>query len=538
MTNQQNQIELNGEEALARGALVAGVRMAAGYPGSPGVGVMNSLIEYAKQNGDLYVEWSLNERVALETCIGASIAGQRSLVCIKSVGMNVLLDPLMTLNLTGTHGGMVILLGDDPGAYGSQNEQDTRLMAPLIEIPMLEPVSPAEAYPMIRDAFELSERHNTAIVLRITRSFAQQVDRLDFDEAPRLDHQLGLARHPYRYFPYPGNAVEMHRQLHRRLDGFESEMATFCWDQILGESTLGVIAAGFTYSKLIDVLGDSLDQKLSILKLSTLYPLPKEIIVQFFGQCQSILVLEECDAYVETGIKAIAYDQNADVKIFGKQSGHLPVGDELLRWQMQAALERFSPGFHPFRPYIKANQAQERPHKGNHCAASPNEHILALLKEVARELDQDPILIADPGCWVKVAGELDAKYAIGSAVAVASGMAKSGVDERVVALFGDSAFFHMAIPAICNAVYQRANLFILLLNNGGAMSTGKQPTPASGVDTLGKSAPVLDIIEIAKACGLPMVHHLPVGASDDEIKAVLKIGLSGKELSMLLLDVE
>ena len=146
MMNQRTRINLNGEEALARGALAAGVRMAAGYPGSPGVGVMNFLIEHARQNQNLYVEWSLNERVALETCIGASIAGQRSLVCIKSVGMNVLLDPLMTLNLTGTHGGMVILLGDDPGAYGSQNEQDTRLMAPLIEIPMLEPASPGEAF--------------------------------------------------------------------------------------------------------------------------------------------------------------------------------------------------------------------------------------------------------------------------------------------------------------------------------------------------------------------------------------------------------
>ena len=187
---------------------------------------------------------------------------------------------------------------------------------------------------------------------------------------------------------------------------------------------------------------------------------------------------------------------------------------------------------------MEVNQAEERPQKRNHCAASPNEHILALLKDVAAQLDQNPILIADPGCWVKVAGELDAKYAIGSAVAVASGLAKSGVDERVVALFGDSAFFHMALPAICNAVYQRANLFILLLNNGGAMSTGKQPTPASGVDTLGKPAPVLDIVEIAKACGVPKVHHLTVGASDDEIKAMLKIGLSDQSLCMLLLDVE
>lgn len=538
MTNQGKQINLNGEEALARGALTAGVRMAAGYPGSPGVGVMNFLIEHARQKNDIYVEWSLNERIALEICTGASIGGQRSLVCIKSVGMNVLLDPLMTLNLTGTHGGMVILLGDDPGAYGSQNEQDTRLMAPLIEIPMLEPASPVEAYQMIQDAFDLSERYNTAIVLRITRSFSQQTDHFTVEETPRPDRQLGLVRHPYRFFPYPGNAVEMHRQLHQRLVGFENEIKEASWDQIRGNGPRGVIAAGFAYQKLIDVVGDSLNQDLSILKLSTLYPLPQEIITQFLDHCEVVLVLEECDAYVETAIKAIAFDRKVGGKIVGKQTRHLPVGDELLRWQIQAALERFSPGLQPSRAYLETNQAEERPWKRNNCAASPNERILDLIKDVAAHLHQEPILIADPGCWVKVAGELDAKYAIGSAVAVASGLEKSGVDERVVALFGDSAFFHTALPAICNAVYQRSNLFILLLNNGGAMSTGKQPTPASGINTLGKPAPVLDIVEIAQACGVPSVQHLPIGASDDEIKTMIKIGLVAKELSLLLLNVE
>jgi indolepyruvate ferredoxin oxidoreductase alpha subunit len=160
-----------------------------------------------------------------------------------------------------------------------------------------------------------------------------------------------------------------------------------------------------------------------------------------------------------------------------------------------------------------------------------------LLKSAAADLNQEPILISDPGCWVKVAGELDAKYAIGSAVAVASGLAKSGVKQRAVALFGDSAFFHSAIPAICDAVYHRANLFILLLNNGGAMSTGKQPTPANGMNALGESAPRLDILEIVRACGVPSVYHLPVGACDDEVAAMLKVGLSEENLTMLLLDV-
>lgn len=532
------QYNCNGEEALARGALEAGVRMAAGYPGSPGVGVMDFLIDYARTEPDLYIEWSLNERVALEVCIGASIAGQRSLVCIKSVGMNVLLDPLMTLNLTGVHGGLVILLGDDPGAYGSQNEQDTRLVAPLVEIPMLEPAAPHEAYQMVQDAFALSERFNSAIVLRITRSFAQQVDCLSIEELSRPDHHLGLLRQPYRWFPYPGNAVEMHRQQHQRLVAFEKEVGKYHWDQIQGKGSIGVIAAGFTYQKLADILGPSLDQDLIVLKLGTLFPLPGDIITEFLDQCQTVLVLEECDAYIETRVKAIAFDHRVSTKIVGKQTGHLPVGDELLRWQIQSALESLLPGFQPARNYQESNQLEERPRKRNHCAASPNEHILALIKDAAAQLGKDPILISDPGCWVKVAGDMDAKYAIGSAVAVASGLSKAGVEERVVALFGDSAFFHMALPAICNAVYQRANLFVLLLNNGGAMSTGKQPTPAGGFDALGEPAPRLDILEITQACGVPKVSHLPVGVSDEKIKTTIKAGLSDDVFSMLLLDVE
>jgi indolepyruvate ferredoxin oxidoreductase alpha subunit len=537
MTIQQSLIEINGEEALARGALAAGVHMAAGYPGSPGVGVMNDLIAYARINDDLYVEWSLNERIALETCIGASIAGRRSLVCVKSVGMNVLLDPLMTLNLTGVHGGMVILLGDDPGAYGSQNEQDTRLIAPLIEIPMIEPATPAEAFVMIQQAFDLSEYLKTAIVLRITRSFSQEIEAVKLSEASRYDHRLGLVRHPYRFFPYPGNAVKMHRELHLRLDRFDRESEGTQWNHIQGAGRLGIVAVGYSYRKLMDVIGDPIDPDFCVLKLSTIYPLPNSLLSKFLDRCDSVLVLEECDAFIENNLKAIAFDQNSRVNIYGKNTGHLPVGDELFRWQIQRALEVLHPGFEPYKAYLKESQDQERPQKKNHCASSPNEHILALLGDAARELDQDPILIADPGCWVKVAGQLDAKYAIGSAVAVAGGLNHCGVEERVVALFGDSAFFHMAIPAICNAVYQRANLFMLILNNGGAISTGKQPTPASGINTLGQPAPMLNIAEIAEVCGVPKVHHLPEGASDDEIKARLKIGLSDHCLSMLLLDV-
>ena len=488
--NNATQRTFNAEEALAQGAITAGVRLVTSYPGSPGIGVMNTLIAHAKKTDEVYVEWSVNERVALEMGIGASMAGRRSLVCVKSVGMNVLLDPLMTLNLIEIHGGLVILLGDDPGGYGSQNEQDTRLLAHLMEIPMLEPSSTSEGYAMMCDAFVLSERFKIPIILRITRSFTQQADTFlpELKSAELQTGNLGLVREPYRYVPYPGNAVEMHRQLHQRLDHFAGWTDTTNWDQIIGLGTYGVLAAGFCYQKLMDVIGESVPGNLRILKISTLYPLPTEMIKRFLADCDHILVLEESDAFVENGVCALAHRVELKTRVLGKLSGHLPMGGELFRWQIQAVLEDFLPSFRPSRVYSPANEAAEVPAKNNHCASSPNEEILEIIKEAAAELRQKPILIADPGCWVKVAGELDGKFAIGSSVAVASGLIKAGVDEPVVALFGDSAFFHSAIPAICNAAYNESNVFIILLDNHGALSTGRQPTPAMGVDFNRKSS--------------------------------------------------
>ena len=198
------------------GPLVSGVKVVTSYPGSPSSETVEVLIALAERH-DLHVEWSSNEKVAMEIGIGVSIAGRRALVCTKSVGMNVMIDPLMALNLTPVHGGLVILLGDDPGGYGSQNDQDTRPLAPMLEMPWLEPATPAEGFAMMRAAFEISERFHTAVIVRITRSFVQQAEPVDVPEGPYPQPDLGLVREPWRFVPVPRNVVEKHRALHERL---------------------------------------------------------------------------------------------------------------------------------------------------------------------------------------------------------------------------------------------------------------------------------------------------------------------------------
>jgi indolepyruvate ferredoxin oxidoreductase alpha subunit len=529
--------DINGEEALALGAVAAGISMATSYPGSPSSGTMQALIELAKEY-DFYVEWSANERVALEMGIGASMAGWRSLVCVKSVGMNVMVDTLMCLNLTGVNGGLVILLGDDPGAYGSQNDQDTRMLAPLLELPMLEPASPSQGFEMMKQAFELSERFNLAVILRITRSFSQYQETFKSEIEVVSQASRGYQAELYRFVPYPGNAVEMHANLHQRLAAFETWTNTTHHNEIIGEGPKGIIAAGFAYRKLMDVLGDAIPIGFRILKLGCLNPLPKQVVKDFARGCDEILVLEETDPYVENQLKVALFDLGLSVTVMGKQNRYVNWEGELFRWHIDKVLETFIPDFTPEHQYLAANENTERPIEADHCQYYAYEGILELLLEASHELNQIPIIIADPGCMVKVADQLDAKFAIGSSVSVASGLSKVGYGEKVVAIFGDSAFFHSTIPAICNAANNQSELLMILLDNSGAAATGLQPSMVTGRDARGEPTIKLNIPSIAQACGVEFILSLGEKATNGEIRKTIKEALVFRGLALVIISVK
>ncbi len=529
--------EHTGEEALALGAVAAGISMATSYPGSPSSGTMKTLVEVARAY-KIHVEWCANERVALEMAIGASIAGRRALVCVKSVGMNVIVDPLMCLNLTGVNGGLVILLGDDPGAYGSQNEQDTRTLAALTELPMLEPASPSEGFEMMKGAFELSERFNIVVILRITRSFAQNREAFKPQMGNLSQVTRGYQAEPYRFVPYPGNAVAMHANLHQRLADFETWANGAHYNEIMGDGPKGILAAGFVHRKLMDVLGDAPPGELRILKLGCLHPLPRQAIGDFARGCEEILVLEETDPYVETQLKAALYDSGISVRVKGKPGGHVNWEGELFRWHIQEALEAFIPTFKPVYPYLAADEATERPIKVDHCQHYAYEEVLNMLLDVSCEMNQKAIITADPGCMVKVVDQLDAKYAIGSAVGIASGLAKAGCEGKAVAFYGDSAFFHSTIPAICNAAYNQSEVLMILLDNGGAASTGSQPSMSTGLDAFGDPAPKLSIPAIAQACGVGLIYNLEEDCSRFEIREAIKAGFGFEGLALVIVPVE
>ncbi len=506
---------ITSAQALARGALAAGVKVVTSYPGSPSSETVELLIELAGPH-DLHVEWSSNEKVAMEIGIGVSIAGRRALVCTKSVGMNAMVDPLMVLNLTPVHGGLVILLGDDPGGYGSQNDQDTRPIASMLEMPMMEPATPAEGFAMIQAAFAVSEQYHTAVIVRETRSFTQQAEPVDIPDGPYTQPDLGLVREPWRFVPVPNNVVKKHRDLHERLTALESWANDAPFNRIEGNAERGIVAAGFIHRKLLDILGDEPRDDLGVLKLGVLYPLPRDLVARFLSDCRDVLVLEENEPYLEPQIKAVAHDSGSRARIYGKQTGHIRREGELFRWQVQQALEWFLPGFVPARSYLEKGEAAERPPRENHCAGCRFGVIVDVLREVAAGLGQNPVLIADPGCLTPVADRIDAKFAIGSAVGVADGLARAGIGERAVALFGDSSFFHTTLPAIVNAVHNASDILMVVLDNGATVTSGFQPHPGVASDARGRPAPALDIERIARACGVEDVHT--VGPHDLEAR--------------------
>jgi indolepyruvate ferredoxin oxidoreductase alpha subunit len=524
---------LTGDEALAYGALSSGVKLVTSYPGSPSSGTVEALIDLAKKH-DIYVEWSSNEKVAMEMGIGASIAGRRALVCVKSVGMNAMVDPLMALNLTPVNGGLVILLGDDPGGYGSQNDQDSRPFATLLEMPMMEPATPAEGYVMMHEAFRVSEQYQTTVIIRETRSFSQREGSVPISDEPYQEANFGLVREPYRFVPVPKNAVEKHRDLHNTIEALSDWADGTPYNKATGKGTKGILCAGFAYRKLLDVIGDEDPEAFRLLKLGVLFPLPRNVIAEFLLSCEDVLVFEEIEPYIESYVKAIAFDIGCMAKILGEQSQYLSREGELFRWQIQRALKEFIPEFVSMRDFTKDKEAEERPKKKDFCGDCQYDRVLDKLEEAAESLGQKPVLVGDPGCLVTVADRLDAKYAIGSAVGVADGLSKVGIDERAVAIFGDSAFFHTSIPAICNAVHNRSNILMVILDNNTTATSGFQPHPGVARDAMGREAPALEMAQIVEACGVKNVYNVDSDEIDTALTDTFRKALSQDELTLIV----
>ena len=343
-----------------------------------------------------------------------------------------------------------------------------------------------------------------------------------------------MARETLRYVPYPGNAVAKHRALHRRLQQAEEWVADAAYNRAAAAPAQagparGIIGAGFCARKLTDVIGDA--NGVGRLELGGIFPLPAAPLRAFLEAHDEVLVLEENEPYLEQRIAALAHAHRLPTRVRGKLTGEVARCGELYRWQIAAAVAGFAPDLPRAGRFTQAAEAAERPPRRNHCAGCPFARLIDAVQEwLAAAGRGDAWLVADPGCLATEAPRLDAKYAMGSAVAVADGLLHAGQD--AVALFGDSAFFHAALPALCNAYAQGANLAAIVADNSGAVTTGRQPHPGSGRSALGTPAPRLDMLTLARACGASHAAR----AALSELPDALPAALDGPGVRVLVVD--
>ncbi len=532
----------SGALALAHAAIESGVSLVTGYPGSPATAVVNAILDLTSPD-DVKVEWISNEKVAMEIAFGASLGGQRALLCVKGVGLNIGLDPLMTMNLSGCRAGFVILVGDDPGGWGSQNEQDSRALAALMELPWLEPTTVSDAHTAMRDAFALSEEMELPVVLRITRALAVAEEEIKTWQVPRTKHlQSGappaFQREFMRWVVLPINVVPYHRRLLERLSVVQDRFERSALNGVTGDGLQGVVTSGFTYQKLLDLLGGTIPAGMRVLRLGTFYPLPARWLTEFLITVESALVVEETAPLIERGLRDIAQNAGLTLPIYGRDTAHLPTVGELFAADLTKALKRFLPGL--ALPTAE-EQSRPRPSRQPLCDGCPYLPTFDGLQAViAQRGGRDPfIVVGDPGCMVRAQMPpyelMDVKHSLGSAIGMATGIAaaQGRAGKRVIALCGDSGFLHSGLNGLVDAARLGVRLLVLVLDNGTTALSGGQPHPASPVDTRGRSRRTVDLAALAHAAGAGVVRVADLDNGED-IQPALAQGLDFDGLAVVI----
>lgn len=535
---------ISGAHALARGAIGAGVSLVTGYPGSPATAVVNAILEMTKPD-EVQVEWTSNEKVAIEMAFGASVGGTRALLCVKSVGLNIALDPLMAFNLSGCNAGLVILVGDDPGSWGSQNEQDSRILAQAAELPLLEPATVSDARDVMLQAFQLSEEMGLPVIARVTRALVlaqtwEVADQRRSDENfPSLVPPPAYQREMMRWTVLPINVVDYHRRLLQRLGQAKIRFEESPLNVEKGNGSHGVIAAGFAYQKLVETLGGDLSA-LRILRLGTCHPLPTDRITAFLRKTESVLVLEETAPLIERAVQAVAQRAKLTLPILGRDSGHVPRAGELFAPHIAAALNHFLPGL---ALPTEGETTRPMPSRQPLCDGCPYIPIFDALVSVMEQAGgrDEFIVVGDTGCMVR--GQLppyellDVKISLGSSVGTATGIALSQkrehAEKRVIALCGDSALLHSGINGLIDAARVGANMLVLILDNGTTALSGGQPHPASQTDARGSLRHAVDLIALVRAANVKDVHLVNLDRGDD-VQAAIQTGIDCDGLSVII----
>ena len=516
-------ILLMGNNAIARGALEAGVKVVAGYPGTPSSEILATIAKDAKKY-DIHVEWSTNEKVAYEVAYGAALSGVRALMTTKHLGVNVLSDALLVSAYTGVNGGLVIVTADDIHPFSSQNAEDTRYYAKLAKIPCLEPSNIQEAKDMILDAFELSEELKLPVLFRVTDRICHAKSGAVLGEIKHLDRKATFTKEDSRYVMIAPNARNRVGWLNEQIDKAASISENYPQnkaEQVQG-AKLGVIAAGIPYEhtvEALDVLG--LKDKVSILKLGFTFPLPKQKIASFLRAHPRVLLAEEIEPIIETEVHSIAHQLEIAVQIHGRLDGYVPTEHELTPERVGTSITQILKIDDPELQGLEFSAPEMIRRIPNLCAGCPHAASYYALKVARRMKGGGGAVTGDRGCYNQGTNPplsaIDTCVCMGASISMASGLYHSGVEGPIVAVIGDGTFFHNGIHPLINAVHNTADIAVLILDNGWTGMTGHQPNANTGLNVLGEPVPRVSIEEVVKACG---VKHLQVVSPYDVDEAV------------------
>ncbi len=501
---------MSGNEAIARGAYEAGVRVGTAYPGTPSTEILENLRTYPGVN----VEWSVNEKVAVEVASGASFSGARAIVAMKHVGLNVAADPLMTLAYTGVGGGMVVVTADDPGMHSSQNEQDNRFFARFAGIPMFEPGDSDEARRLTRAAFDLSERFDTPVLLRVTTRISHSKGIVNLEEPETRPGAQRIPLSPPKYVMLPSFARQRAVVKLERLSGLRRETEKWVFSEKgTGDGKTGVITSGVCYHYVREVAPD-----LDILRPVMTYPFPDESVKQFAKTHEKILVIEELDTYLTDQVRALGMevqdlgswwklgelDPDRVAKMLGKPVCEIPVTE----------------GWPAAAPVM--------------CPGCPHRSTFAVLKELGVEAT------GDIGCYTLGAlPPLNAMHTcvnMGGGVSHAFGIEKAhgpSASETTVAVIGDSTFLHSGITSLLDIVYNGGTTTTIILDNSTTAMTGRQHHPGTGFRLDGTPAPAVDLETLCRALGVNDIHT--IGAYNlDLLRRTIKEALARREPSVII----
>lgn len=467
-----------GNTALVRGMVEAGVRVVTSYPGSPTPEIATAIASIPKDRRPFHFEFCVNEKVAVEVAYGAAVNGSPSVVFFKSVGLNVASDTFVQLNHMEIPGGLVVIVGDDPGAHSSQNEQDNRHFARMSYTPLLEPASPSEAYAFLLAAVSMARKHRMAVMLRLTTHVCHAKEMVAFGArvTPPADDTAGFDGSGGSHIPIGAMVARMKKRAIERLKSSHEPGL----DRIVenGNPKRGVITAGLPFLSVLDALKGT-DRKPDILKLGIVHPLDRELLTSFLRTHSEVLVLEELDDFIEQSVKAVAHDSGVPTRVFGKGCTEDWIG-EFTPGRVREILHRLWPDSVDAPVSVDGNLAAPVRFP-QMCPGCGHRSAFFAIGKALRESD---MTVADIGChtlgYLPPHGIGRLLMSMGASTGIAQGLSLSDPGRRAVAFLGDSTFFHAGIPGVINAIFNNHRMTLIVMENGTTAMTGHQEHPGTG----------------------------------------------------------